>query len=128
MKRLIFPGFDRPILFFKKLGVAIYEIQGVDYYSHFSFPSGHSTTAFALFVGLSLFIRNIPLKLIFLLLACITAFSRVYLSQHFLEDILAGSALGTITVLYIYYIFNRWNKNWLDKNALQLIGKKNDLP
>jgi membrane-associated phospholipid phosphatase len=126
LKRLVFTGHDRPAQFFKKLGIEIYQIPGLDYYYNFSFPSGHSTTAFALFLGLALFFKNNSMKFIFLLIACITAFSRVYLSQHFLEDIIAGSVLGTLAALVMYIIYFKWNKPWLDKNLLKLIKRKND--
>jgi membrane-associated phospholipid phosphatase len=126
LKRFFFAGHDRPILFFKKLGLELYRIPGLDYYTNFSFPSGHSTTAFALFIGLALFFRSNFLKFLFLFMACITAFSRVYLSQHFIEDIIAGSVLGTIAALCMHFLYFRWNKNMLDINLLKFIQRKHE--
>ena len=128
LKRLVFTAHDRPVLFFEKLEIEIYKIPGLEYFHHFSFPSGHSTTAFALFTGLALFSKSNILKFLFIILACITAFSRVYLSQHFLEDIIAGSALGTITALVMHFLYFKWDKNWLDKSLLKLIHRENDKP
>jgi membrane-associated phospholipid phosphatase len=119
LKRFIFAAYDRPVLFFQNLGMEIYKIPGLEYHGHFSFPSGHSTSAFALFIGLAIFSKRDSLKIIFLLAACLTAFSRVYLSQHFLEDIIAGSILGTITSIIVYFLFTRWENPRVDSSLVK---------
>lgn len=58
----------------------------------FSFPSGHSTTAFAVAIGLGSFYPEI--RPLLLLLATNVAVSRVVLGMHFVSDVLAGSAMG----------------------------------
>lgn len=58
----------------------------------FSFPSGHSITAFAVAVSLGTFYPAAFPVLIFC--AASVASSRVLLGMHFLSDVLAGSALG----------------------------------
>jgi undecaprenyl-diphosphatase len=58
----------------------------------FSFPSGHSTTAFAVALSLGSFFPEVmPLLL---LLAANVAISRVVVGLHFLTDVLVGSGLG----------------------------------
>jgi undecaprenyl-diphosphatase len=59
----------------------------------FSFPSGHTITAFAVAVSLSRFYPEIALGLLFC--AVSVAASRVLLGMHFLSDVLAGAAIGT---------------------------------
>ena len=60
----------------------------------FSFPSGHSTTAFAVAMSLGSFYPEImPLLLI---LAANVAVSRVVVGMHYLSDVLAGSAMGAV--------------------------------
>jgi len=125
LKRFIFEDHLRPVLFFANIGQEIYRINGLEYHSYFSFPSGHSATAFALFMGFALFSRNNILKLVFILLACIIAYSRVYLSQHFLEDIIAGSLLGILAVLCSHYLFSKWNVTWADKSIIKIKSPRN---
>ncbi len=120
LKRFVFPGHDRPVLFFEKLGIEIYRIPGIEYHSHFSFPSGHATTAFALFISIAMLSRSNIIKCLYLCLAFMVAFSRVYLSQHFFEDILAGSLLGTITALLVHFVFLKMNKSWLDNSLMKV--------
>ncbi len=70
---------------------------------HYSFPSGHATQAFAVFICLALMTSKNLNKLLFLSLALLTAFSRVYLSQHWLVDITVGSIIGTVTAIVLFY-------------------------
>jgi undecaprenyl-diphosphatase len=60
----------------------------------FSFPSGHSITAFAIMLSVGRFHPHLMPAL--LLLAVCIATSRVVLGMHFLSDVLAGSLIGTI--------------------------------
>ena len=60
----------------------------------FSFPSGHSITAFAVAVPLSLFYPLVAPVL--LVLAASIAISRVMLGLHFLTDVIAGAVLGSL--------------------------------
>jgi undecaprenyl-diphosphatase len=60
----------------------------------FSFPSGHSTTAFAVALCLGSFYPEArPLLLV---LAANVAISRVIVGMHFLSDVLVGSGMGAV--------------------------------
>ena len=59
----------------------------------FSFPSGHTITAFAVGVSLSLFYPGLAIGLLFC--AASVAASRILLGMHFLSDVLAGAVIGT---------------------------------
>lgn len=67
----------------------------------YSFPSGHSATAFSFFIALSLLVPKY--KLIFILLALLVALSRIVLLHHYLSDVMVGSAIGAITAYWMYY-------------------------
>jgi undecaprenyl-diphosphatase len=60
----------------------------------FSFPSGHTITAFAVAVSLSHFYPELSLGLLFCALS--VAASRILLGMHFLSDVVAGAAIGTL--------------------------------
>jgi undecaprenyl-diphosphatase len=59
----------------------------------FSFPSGHTMTAFAVAVSLSLFYPSVTIGLLFCALSI--ALSRILLGMHFLSDVVAGALIGT---------------------------------
>ena len=66
----------------------------------FSFPSGHSITAFAITVPLSIVYPAYMHALLFCALS--VASSRVVLGLHFLSDVVAGSLLG-VGIGYVAY-------------------------
>ena len=71
-------------------------IQGVEMHFKHSFPSGHTSTAFLCFFILSSYTRNKMVILLCLLLAAGVAYSRMYLGQHFFEDVFTGSIVGVV--------------------------------
>ena len=69
----------------------------------FSFPSGHTITAFAVALTLGLFYPVMLPPLLFCAL-CIAA-SRVLLGMHFLSDVIVGALLGTGLALSSHALF-----------------------
>ena len=59
----------------------------------FSFPSGHTITAFAVAISLGMFYPGILPGLLFC--AASVALSRILLGMHFLTDVVAGALIGT---------------------------------
>ncbi|CAN5584563.1 hypothetical protein BH10BAC4_BH10BAC4_03280 [soil metagenome] len=59
-----------------------------------SFPSGHSTSAFALSTVLSRHAKSVGLKILAYLPAGLTLFSRIYQDKHWISDELIGAAIG----------------------------------
>ena len=114
LKHRVFPGLDRPVAFFDNIA-ELYVIQGVDMHTHFSFPSGYSATAFITFGILALISERVWIKNIVLLVAVIASFSRVYLSQHFLGDILGGSVLGMLVLMFFYWYFQTLKMVWMNQ-------------
>ena len=124
LKKQIF-DVDRPHFVFHEYlyHYKINYIEGVDMLGMRSFPSRHSTSAFAIFISLALITENKILKLTFFLIAFLAAFSRTYLSQHWLVDITVGSLIVTISSIIFYFVFikpNRFQK--LDKPLLKIFN------
>jgi undecaprenyl-diphosphatase len=69
----------------------------------FSFPSGHSMTAFSVAVPTSLFYPSLEAGLLFCAISI--ALSRIVLGLHFLSDVIVGSALGAVIGYSVYYLF-----------------------
>jgi membrane-associated phospholipid phosphatase len=97
------------------------KVEGVDLMIYRSFPSGHATQAFAIFFACALVAIKKYYKFIFISIALLASFSRVYLAQHWLADITAGSVIGVFFALLFYFTFyNKQILNNLNKPLLQL--------
>jgi membrane-associated phospholipid phosphatase len=102
LKRSVFAGDHRPAMFFQDGGLPV--IDGVELMLHHSFPSGHSATGFCICLMLAFFTKQKWATYFFAILALLIAFSRVYISQHFIQDTVVGSWIGLIMAL-LGYIF-----------------------
>ncbi len=69
----------------------------------FSFPSGHTMTAFAVAIPLALFYPTLMIGLFFCALSI--AMSRILLGMHFLSDVVAGALIGTALGYLGYFAF-----------------------
>jgi membrane-associated phospholipid phosphatase len=127
LKRLVFADALRPKAFFENSTYAIHMVEGVTLHSYHSFPSGHATSAFSLFCLLSILTKNKTLGYVWFCLALIASYSRVYLSQHFFGDIYAGSFIGIVVTVAVYYwletIFRKNTKPWHSKGLLTYVHK-----
>jgi undecaprenyl-diphosphatase len=70
----------------------------------YSFPSGHSITAFAIAISVGLFYPE--LQGVLLAVALLIASSRIILGMHFLSDVIAGSAIGALLGVATFHIFS----------------------
>ena len=107
LKRVVFSNRFRPSFYFKNLieDGSWNMIDGVELYEKFSFPSGHTASIFCLCMSICIFMKKKYFPLLLVLLAYIVGFSRIYLSQHFLIDVLAGALIGSlIPILTFKYI------------------------
>lgn len=98
LKDQVFGAVPRPTTLFGE-PTPLYLVPGVEMHGYYSFPSGHTAIAFALATSLMLLTPWKSLRAALFLLALIAGYSRVYLSQHFFEDIYAGSFVGLIAAL-----------------------------
>lgn len=74
-----------------------------------SFPSGHTTMAFALSTVLAEGTEHPSLgrRLFFYSLASLTAYARIYDQRHWLSDTVAGAAIGINAGLYVVHRHRR---------------------
>ncbi len=72
-----------------------------------SFPSGHTTTAFAMFSLLAFENRRIHWQLLFFVIAITVGYSRIYLGQHFFKDVWFGAFLGYATSYFLLWAFRK---------------------
>lgn len=70
--------------------------------SDFSFPSGHTTASFE--AATVFMLRDKRFGIPALVLACIIAFSRMYLYVHYPTDIIGGIVIGTLCGLLGYFV------------------------
>ena len=118
MKNLIFADHVRPSVFFEGKAQLNF-VQGVEIYRYHSFPSGHTSSAFALFFMLSILVKNKNWSPLFFLFALLVGISRVYLLEHFFHDVYVGSIVGMVTTTAFYLTFAQSsfykNISWKDK-------------
>ncbi len=101
-------------------------VEGVKMNYWFSFPSGHTTSFFALFYALSIICTyHLTAKRPYSTLACgllqaalwalaaLGGYSRIYLSQHFAADVFAGMIVGIGITIVCYSVLHRYEtKKW----------------
>lgn len=71
----------------------------------YSFPSGHTSSAFACAIILGYYIRKFSIPAI--ILAILIAFSRIYLTVHYPTDVIAGIALGIFSAIITIYSYEK---------------------
>ncbi|MFM9943610.1 MAG: phosphatase PAP2 family protein [Bacteroidia bacterium] len=92
-KFLIFDS-NRPKIALDKFNLIFTE--GVDVHLYNSFPSGHSSAAFAMALALAFYFKKNWVSLCVVFMAMGVGLSRIYLQQHFLEDVIGGATIGLI--------------------------------
>jgi len=108
LKHIAFPDSPRPTNF---LPTEAFDhlILNFNYARHFSFPSGHTMTAFGLAGILSFQYQNKYIRLSLFTYAALIGFSRMYLLQHFLIDVFTGAIIGYLISAITFSIFKRLN-------------------
>lgn len=80
----------------------------------FSYPSGHTISAFLLYGTLILLVyKNVnskwkmPLIIMFSIMIVLTGLSRIYFGAHYLTDVIASSILGLIILIISNMFMNK---------------------
>ena len=88
----------------------IHTVPGVEIHTFNSFPSGHTATAFTLFLLTTYLFPNKYAFVIFLFYALACSYSRVYLAQHFPLDLAGGIVVALLTLPISIFIREKLNK------------------
>ncbi|MFA5512610.1 MAG: phosphatase PAP2 family protein [Candidatus Kapaibacterium sp.] len=116
----------RPSVFFQGSDLVTY-VEDFQLHSYNSFPSGHTTGGFAIFLFLAIITKNKPVGLFYLICAWLVGISRVFLVQHFLIDVLFGSLIGIFFTIYIINGFENSDKikksGWYNYSLVEKIRK-----
>ena len=103
-------------------------VEGVRMNLWYSFPSGHTTSFFAMAFAVCILLTKsltakqsnseavcqcnglsaIAVQILLFFLAALGAYSRIYLSQHFAADVFAGVLVGVASTLVAYAVFYRY--------------------
>ncbi len=119
----------RPKVFFAENfpDVILHQVDGVALHSMQSFPSGHTASAFAFMLCVALIVKREWASALCLVGAALAGYSRIYLSQHFAQDVFAGSIVGVAMTLFSYWIYSRKKYNWYDESLLTILKKSRKL-
>lgn len=117
LKHFVFNDVVRPKKFFEGIQ-DLYFVPGIENHMYNSFPSGHTTCAFALYMSFALLTENRFYKFLFLILGLLTGYSRIYLSQHFFEDVYAGSFIGVSSSIIVFYFIQKKNHPWMERSIV----------
>ena len=109
LKHTLYADAGRPIQFFGGTTI-VHFIEGVSLHAHNSFPSGHTTSIFALCSMLAFAFKKYSNQVLLFSIALVVGLTRVYLLEHYLIDVLAGSFIGVLSSILLYY--------WLKDKAL----------
>lgn len=95
----------RPLNYFHEASW-IHRVAGQPVNLNYSFPSGHSEGSFAFLCFLSLLLppRYRFLGILFFFTGLVVLYSRLYLSQHFYQDVYVGSLIGGLCSLFFFWL------------------------
>jgi len=130
---------DRPYRWFamNMPDVTLPLVEGVRMSKYYSFPSGHTTSFFALAFVLCIIIQQrsgltaqrsnsasvltaLAIQFLLFIAAAVGAYSRIYLSQHFPEDIVGGIFVGILITIICYVVFVRFeDRKWYNYRLFQ---------
>lgn len=110
LKNMVFGKLPRPIEHFWDHVPNLHLVDGVQVHHWYTFPSGHTASIFMAMMILSYGIPKPLYQLLFFGIALVTGFSRVYLFQHFLKDVLGGAIVGMVSACAVIAIVQHFSK------------------
>lgn len=86
-----------------------------------SFPSGHTTTAFATAASLTLTAKKWYIAVPAFAWATTVGYSRIYLGQHYPSDIMMGALVGTASGFASHWLMKKLNAPYTNKKKVNPI-------
>ncbi len=116
LKNYIFPAEPRPVTAITD-HTQIHMVDGVEMHTVYSFPSGHTATAFCIFLMSCLLISKTWILPVGVTYALLVGYSRIYLAQHFPLDVGGGMLIAVFSVYLAQRIQLKWENKIPAKNA-----------
>jgi len=116
----------RPSYILDSLHIPFYRVPGVEIMGWDGFPSGHTAISFSVFCMLALMSNKKWVKFLCFTAALLVGYSRMYLAEHFITDVLGGSVIGITCTVLTYKLMTKWhalNKFAHIDNPLIKLGK-----
>ena len=107
IKNFVLPAEPRPIKAILETSL-IHTVQGVEVHTIGSFPSGHTATAFSIYLLFCLLINKRWWLIAGFIYAGMVGYSRIYLAQHFPTDVAGGIITAVISVWLSFKIQEYW--------------------
>lgn len=107
LKHTIFKQERRPIVAYENLK----PVDSLERHRTNSFPSGHTTASFTFMTLLAIGLKKKWIQVTAPVLGALIGISRVYLGQHYLNDIIAGAILGLLlTSMVLMFIESKFKE------------------
>lgn len=81
----------------------------------FSFPSGHTSSSFA--VATAVFLKNKKIGIPALMFAALVGFSRLYFFVHFPSDVFVGMLEGIFVAIAVTFAIDKLRNRYAEKKA-----------
>lgn len=104
-KHVLFSEYTRPFQWLDANHIRFHAVSGIRLHANGSFPSGHTMSAFCALALAGFISKRGSVQLLLFILACASAYSRVYVAQHFLMDVYAGGLIGYTLAFFFYTLF-----------------------
>lgn len=127
LKRVVFPEELRPISL-EMQNIIIRKVDGVPPHRMHSFPSGHTSTAFTVALLLASIMRRKIWAFALPIIAFLVGYSRVYLAQHFVTDVVAGMSIGIVSAALSLLIYDVYLQKQAKKGELSNEEKRLSTP
>ena len=116
-KYYFFTELARPVFYFRNTKL-LHLVSGYHPSNMGTFPSGHTATIFSVCLYLSIYSKSKVVKMLLFIIALSVGYSRVYLSEHFPADVVAGAFVGISVTLLCYCYSRLFMNSWLDNNII----------